>query len=56
MQRIHDETHRAITELLESGAYRPITSRVIGFDAVPEAMTDLAERRVAGRVVVDIGA
>ncbi|HEX7095309.1 MAG TPA: zinc-binding dehydrogenase [Acidimicrobiales bacterium] len=54
MARIHEETHEAITALLASGNYRPVTTRCVSFDEVPMAMTDLAERRVTGRAVVEV--
>lgn len=56
MARIHEETHAALTELLASGRYRPTTTRVVPFDTVPQAITDLAERRTTGRVVVEVSA
>jgi NADPH:quinone reductase len=52
MRRIHAETHAALVELLDSGRYRPTTTRCVAFDEVPAALTDLAERRTTGRVVV----
>jgi len=54
LARIHEETHAALTDLLAAGSYRPITTRVVPFDDVPKAITDLAERRVSGRVVVEV--
>jgi NADPH2:quinone reductase len=55
MQRMHAEAHAAIAELVEQGDYRPLVSRVVEFDDVPRALTDLAERRTWGRVVVRVG-
>jgi NADPH2:quinone reductase len=52
MRRIHAETHSALVELLDAGRYRPTTTRCVTFDEVPAALTDLAERRTTGRVVV----
>lgn len=54
MRRISEETHEVLTGLIASGQYRPTTTRCVPFSEVPQALTDLAERRVAGRVVVDI--
>ncbi len=54
MQQIHDETHAALTQMLEDGTYRPLVTRTVDFDDVPQAVTDLAERRTMGRVVVRI--
>ena len=54
MQRIHAETQATIEPLLTDGRYRPLVSRVVEFADVPAAVTDLAERRTWGRVVVRI--
>jgi NADPH2:quinone reductase len=54
MTRIHAETQREIETLMEAGRYRPLVSRVVDFADVPAAITDLAERRTWGRVVVRI--
>ena len=54
MQRIHAETQAALLELLAAGRYRPTVTRCVAFDEVPAALTDLAERRTTGRVVVRI--
>jgi NADPH2:quinone reductase len=54
MTRIHAETQREIEALMTAGRYRPLVSRVVDFADVPAAITDLAERRTWGRVVVRI--
>ncbi len=54
MSRIHAETHEALTQMLEAGTYRPLVTRVVDFADVPAAVTDLAERRTKGRMVVRI--
>ena len=54
MTRIHAETHDALMGLVADGRYRPKVERSVGFDDVPAALTDLAERRTIGRVVVRI--
>jgi NADPH2:quinone reductase len=54
MSRIHAETQREIDQLMADGRYRPLVSRVVDFADVPAAITDLAERRTWGRVVVRI--
>ena len=54
MTRIHRETQREIDALMAAGRYRPLVSRVVDFADVPAAITDLAERRTWGRVVVRI--
>jgi NADPH2:quinone reductase len=52
MRRMHAETQAAIEQLIASGAYRSTPTRVIGFEDVPAALTDLAARRTMGRIVV----
>ena len=54
MQRIHAETQAALSQLLADGRYRPTVTRCVGFDDVPAAITDLAERRTLGRVAVRV--
>ena len=54
MTRIHAETQTAIEKLIDEGRYRPLVSRAVDFADVPKAITDLAERRTWGRVVVRI--
>ncbi len=54
MTRIHGETQREIAALMADGRYRPLVSRVVDFADVPAAVTDLAQRRTWGRVVVRI--
>lgn len=52
MQRIHAETHAAITRLLDDGRYTPTVTRCVDFDQVPAALAALAARRTTGRVAV----
>lgn len=54
MTRIHAETQGEIEALMADGRYRPLVSRCVEFADVPAAITDLAERRTWGRVVVRI--
>jgi len=54
MQRIHAETHVALTTLLADGRYWPLVTRVVEFADVPAALADLAARRTKGRVAVRI--
>jgi NADPH2:quinone reductase len=54
MTRIHAETQREIDALMAEDRYRPLVSRVVEFADVPAAITDLAERRTWGRVVVRV--
>jgi len=54
MTRIHAETQTAIDALMADERYRPLVSRAVDFADVPAAVTDLAERRTWGRVVVRV--
>jgi NADPH2:quinone reductase len=54
MREIHAETHDALVGLLESGRFRPQVTETVDFDAVPDAITRLADRETMGRVVVRI--
>ena len=49
---IEEDAQRRILALLESGRFKPVVGRIIDFADVPKAITDLAERRTLGRVVV----
>jgi len=46
------ETQAAIDVLVARGEYRPTPTEIIDFDAVPDALTRLANRETTGRVVV----
>lgn len=46
------ECYQQLYEQLASGAIEPWIARRIGFDELPEALRDLAERRTSGRVVL----
>lgn len=54
MRRMHAETQTALDVMLTAGTYRPTPTRVVGFADVPTALADIAARRSAGRIVVDI--
>jgi NADPH:quinone reductase len=54
MRRLTEETQAALVRLGADGRYRPIVTRCVAFDRVPDALTDLAARRTMGRVVVDV--
>jgi NADPH2:quinone reductase len=56
MRRMHDETQAALDAMLAAGSYRPTPTRAITFGDVPGALADIAARRSAGRIVVEIGA
>lgn len=52
MTRIFKETQRDLSRLIAQGRYRPTPTRTIAFDDVPHALTELANRRTTGRIVV----
>jgi NADPH2:quinone reductase len=54
MRRIHEETHAALVDLLEAGRFRPQVTQSVAFADVPAALTELANRRTMGRVVVRV--
>jgi len=47
-----DAVVRAVDALIEAGRIRPHVSRVYSLDEAPEALRDLLDRRVFGKVVV----
>jgi NADPH2:quinone reductase len=55
MKHIHQETHDALVGLLESGRFRPQVTQSVAFDQVPAVLTELANRKTMGRVVVRVG-
>jgi NADPH2:quinone reductase len=54
MREWHRETQAHLDRLIGEGRYRPLVDRVVPFDEARAAVADLAARRVAGRVVVEI--
>jgi NADPH2:quinone reductase len=53
MQRdVLDWHHEAVLELFASGRVRSVVDRVVEFEAVPQAIADLADRRTVGKLVV----
>jgi len=54
MRRLTEETHAALVRLVADGRYLSTVTRCVGFDQVPDALSDLAARRTMGRVVVDV--
>ena len=52
MRAMDAETQAAVLALWQAGKFRPVTTREVGFDDVPAAVTELAARRTLGRVVV----
>jgi NADPH2:quinone reductase len=54
MRAMEAETQAAVVELWRDGRFKPVTTETIGFDAVPDALEALAQRRTRGRVVVEV--
>lgn len=54
MRAMEAETQAAVMAWWQEGRFRPVTTRVIGFDDVPDALVDLGARRTLGRVVVRV--
>jgi len=48
------EAQDTVVAWWREGRFRPVTTEVVSFDAVPEACTAIAERRTRGRVVVEV--
>jgi NADPH2:quinone reductase len=51
---IHQESRRAVVELLAQGRIRPKIAGIHPFDALPEVLAGLGERRIAGKAVIDV--
>ena len=56
MRAMETEAQDAVVAWWHDGKFRPVTTEVVPFAAVPDACTALAERRTRGRVVVQIDA
>ena len=54
MRAMEAEAQTAVVDWWRAGRFRPVTTEVVPFAAVPAACTALAERRTRGRVVVDV--
>lgn len=50
------EITAGIVEKVREGSIRPVIGEVVDFDALPEAMTRMRDRRTKGRVIVRVGA
>jgi NADPH2:quinone reductase len=55
-REVGDTIMAGILERVRSGAVKPLIGSVVRFDAVPQAIDDLANRRTTGRVIVQLGA
>jgi len=49
----HEADHEALCALVARGAL-PLATRVVGFDAVPAALTEVAAGRAVGKTVVQV--
>jgi NADPH2:quinone reductase len=47
-----DAAHHDILDLYERGLIRPLVAQTVGLDAVPQALSDLDQREVIGRLVL----
>ncbi|MBM3659600.1 MAG: zinc-binding dehydrogenase [Actinobacteria bacterium] len=54
MRAMEHEAQDTVVAWWREGRFRPVTTEVVSFDAVPEACTAIAERRTRGRVVVEV--
>ncbi len=46
-----DHEHEKILNLFSKGKIQPLVKRIISFEEIPEALADLSDRKVIGRVV-----
>lgn len=49
-----DAVHADLMRLYDAGAIDPLVSEIVGFDAIPDALTRLADRGTVGKVVARI--
>jgi NADPH:quinone reductase len=54
MRSMEAEAQDTVVEWWRQGRFRPVTTEVVPFSAVPEACTALAARQTRGRVVVEV--
>jgi NADPH2:quinone reductase len=55
MRAMEQETQDAVLKLWHEGRFKPVTTKSIGFDEVPDTLTAMSQRDTIGRVVVRIG-
>jgi len=48
------EAHDYVLDLIDRGLYKTPVSRVVSFDEIPEALRDVASRKVMGRIVARV--
>jgi NADPH2:quinone reductase len=56
LPEIEQHAHERLLGLVAEGRFRPSVGRVVGFDAVPEALRALRDRGAIGRTVVRVAA
>jgi NADPH2:quinone reductase len=55
LPEIERTAHEHLLGLLATGRLKPLVTREVGFDEIPHALRDLAERRSIGRIVARVG-
>jgi NADPH2:quinone reductase len=53
-REVGEQITAEVLDLVRAGTVKPVVGQVVGFDAVPQAIDDLANRRTTGRVVVQL--
>ena len=53
-RQVVDAAHAHMLQLYDEGALRPVIERTIGLDGVPQALADLEDRTVLGRIIVEM--
>ncbi len=53
-REVGEQITAEVIDLVRAGKVRPVIGSVVGFDAVPQAIDDLANRRTSGRVVIQL--
>lgn len=53
-REVGERISAGVLDLVRAGTVRPVIGQVVGFDQVPQAIDDLANRRTTGRVVVQL--
>jgi len=56
MRAIEQETQDAVVQLWKDGRFKSVTTRSIEFEAVPDALSAMAQRETIGRIVVEVSA
>ena len=48
------EIMSGVVDLVQAGKVKPVIGEVVGFDALPSAITRMRDRQTTGRVIVTI--